>query len=486
MTSVINDTTLGPNTGDAVAYTGHTLATASCQVDFGEYTSLLNVAMHDSVEVEAVLKIETDLKSLATVFAQADESTYYKFVHRDEAFGTDFGDDAEGLKTHNEELSVAYAGGLGTAAESDYQTKFFSMFRRRMMGLNVGELSIGKESYASKIIEYIMARMFSPDVGDTGLPKAFLRTDIFSVDRVQETVLSQGKIDMLTGCAFRNWLDPSKINEDSEFITTHRSSQDNSVLGYSVNADGIQDLDVLVLNIKFQPDQIAGFESVDRTLRVEFIHRTIQEGLPTVQDGQWLFANQSVFTASGGASDEAVWDTHSVLSMLPGGPDSLISQFQLKDVPEDEYDQFTDKVLIIGYVRYDFDVAGTNGGTETGGIRLKDSTGASLAADSVVSVNTPVKFVDAGSSTHIVKVIQDDAAMHLIDLVGHDVYNSNGIVRPGGIEYSSFAGKRLFIAGEEWNFVPGGNGIFPRYPDGTPARGYDVGIIRGALISLID
>ena len=299
-TPVINDTTLGPNTGDAVAYTGHTLATASCQVDFGVYTSLLNVAMHDSVEVEAVLRMRTDLKTLATVFDHADPSTYYQYVHRDERFGY-VGDDENG---HNEVLSATYGRGL-----VDDTATFFSRFRRRLSGMS-GIPGAGPNPwYASQIIEYIMARMFSPvQTGtDVDLPKAYLRTDIFSVDKVQEEVLSVGNINMLSKCAFRNWLDPSKINEDNDFIATHRSSQDNSILGYSVNTDGIKDEDMLVLNITFKPTQIAGFDSADRTLRVEFIHDKDKVGITDGSDAQtWLFANQSVFTATGVASDEVV------------------------------------------------------------------------------------------------------------------------------------------------------------------------------------
>ena len=297
-------TTLGPNTGDAVAYTGHTLATASCQVDFGMYTSLLNVAMHDSVEVEAVLKITTDLKSLATVFAHGDASTYYKFVHRDEKFDTDFGDDVEALKTHNETLSLAYT---KLDLWGTHMVTGLQRFSRRIRG-HEGDLQ-ASDRFPNRIIHYIMARMFSPDQppgSQSDLPKAYLRTDIFSTDKVQSEILNEAKMDMLMGCAVRNWLDPSKIDEDSDFIATHRSSQDNAILGYSVNVDGIKDADILVLNITFKPDQIVGFESVPRTLRVEFTHSNghIDNQLGDVHE--WKFANQEVFTATGVASDEVV------------------------------------------------------------------------------------------------------------------------------------------------------------------------------------
>ena len=295
----MTDTTLGPNTGATVAYTGNTLATASCQVDFGMYTSLLNVAMHDSVEVEAVLKITTDLKTLATVFDHNDASTYYKFVHRDETFGTDFGDDAEALKTHNETLSLAYTK-LDLWATHTYTGLL--RFSRRIRGVEA------PYTFPNRIIHYIMARMFSPALpagSDLDLPKAYLRTDIFSTDKVQSEILNEANMDMLMGCAVRNWLDPSKINEDNAFITTHRSSQDNDILGYSVNVDGIEENDVLVLNITFKPTPIGGFDSVDRTLRVEFTHSDDQIG---VYDDvyEWKFANQEVFTATGVASDEVV------------------------------------------------------------------------------------------------------------------------------------------------------------------------------------
>ena len=295
----MTDTTLGPNTGATVAYTGNTLATASCQVDFGMYTSLLNVAMHDSVEVEAVLNIRTNLKTLGTVFDHADPTSYYQYVHRDERFGY-VGDDED---EHNALLSVAYS---KTMDYPTSQARFFQVFRRSLGGPQFMPPGSNPDMrYSSKIVEYIMPRMFSPVQTGTaiGLPKAFLRTDIFSVDKVQSQILSDVKMDMLTKCAFRNWLDPSKINEDNAFISTHRSSQDNSVLGYSVNADKIEDNDMLVLNIKFQPDPIAGFESVGRTLRVEFVHDETQSDF-----GQqtWSFANQSVFTATGVASDEVV------------------------------------------------------------------------------------------------------------------------------------------------------------------------------------
>ena len=90
MTSAADDTTLGLNTGAAVAYTGNTLATASCQVDFGVYTELLNSVVLDSVDVEAVLRIRTDLKTMGTVFDHSDASTYYQFVHGDETFDSPF------------------------------------------------------------------------------------------------------------------------------------------------------------------------------------------------------------------------------------------------------------------------------------------------------------------------------------------------------------------------------------------------------------
>jgi hypothetical protein len=74
-----------------------------------------------------------------------------------------------------------------------------------------------------------------------------------------------------------------------------------------VNTDGIKDEDMLVLNITFKPTPIGGFDSVDRTLRVEFIHDQNKEGVTDGSDLQtWLFANQSVFTATGVASDEVV------------------------------------------------------------------------------------------------------------------------------------------------------------------------------------
>jgi len=290
MTSVADDTTLGLNDGPAVASNGNTLATASCQVDFGAYTSLLNVAMHDSVDVEAVVRIYGDLKSMSTVFAHDDPKTYYQYVHRDEKFGQTFADDAA-QKAYNETTSVDYL---------DFSNDY-SVLSKLLQGFT--------GFYAPKIVEYIMPRMFSPKqpVGaPTDLPKAYLRTDIFSVDRVKSELLSFEKARMLIGCAALNWLDPSKINEDSDFLATHRSSQDNSVLGYSINADGISAGDMLVLNVKFQPQQLEGFDSVGRTLRVEIIHA---EGfVPSLQHPDshtWLFANQEVFTATGAASDES-------------------------------------------------------------------------------------------------------------------------------------------------------------------------------------
>ena len=71
-----------------------------------------------------------------------------------------------------------------------------------------------------------------------------------------------------------------------------------------MNADGIKDQDMLVLNIKFTPDPIVGFVSEDRTLRVEFVHIEEREGSDLHDGEEWKFANQSVFTATGGASDE--------------------------------------------------------------------------------------------------------------------------------------------------------------------------------------
>jgi len=452
-------TTTGTGTG-TVANTGNTLATASFQVDFGKYTELVNVTMYDSVEVEAVLRIKTDLKTLATVFDPADDDTYYQFVHRDETFGKTFGTDAA-LKKHNEELSVAYSETMNYPSST---AKFFQVFRRSLSDRYYGAAMADNDRYSSKIIEHIMPRMFSTvQTGtDVGLPKAYLRTDIFSVDKVQSEILSDEKMDILTGCVFRNWLDPSKINEDSDFISTHRSSQDNSVLGYSVNADGIQPDDVLVLNIKFQPEQITGFDSVGRILRVEFIHDD------TVTSQTWHFTNQEVYTASGVASDEFEYYTHTVSSKNKAG---TIPQLQLASVgASGDYGQFTGHALIIDNRRYDFEAVTT-------GLRVKDSVSKQII-DLNIPVGKKVTLVDVGSSTHFVYSIQGNAAIKLIDLVGHEVYPQ--------VPYSSFADKRLFIAGEEWNFRTHTNGIMPRNPDGSNPGVYGAGVIKGGLLTFKD
>ena len=287
------DPTLGLNTGAQVAYTGNTLATASCEVAFGDYVDLLNLATHSAVEVEAVLRIRNDLSPLSTIYDPADEDTYYKFVHGDTTFGETL-TDAAAVETHNEDLSVAYGGGLLDGESGDHH--WYAAFRRKWLGLN-GNVD---NRYVKYIIEFIMQRMFSPEQTglEVGLPKAYLRTDIFSEEKVQSEVLNLVNIDKLSKCAFRNWLDPSNINEDSDFITTHRSSQDNSILGYSVNPDGIKSGDMLVLNVSFVPTPVVGFETKTRTLRVEFIHDESKRCTT------WSFANQVVYTATGVASED--------------------------------------------------------------------------------------------------------------------------------------------------------------------------------------
>ena len=79
-------TTLGYNINPP-ADTGNTLATASCHVNFGYYTSLLNLAAHSSVDIEAIVRIVTDPTPMTTVFDHDGASTYYKFVHATDEAG---------------------------------------------------------------------------------------------------------------------------------------------------------------------------------------------------------------------------------------------------------------------------------------------------------------------------------------------------------------------------------------------------------------
>ena len=205
-----NTTTLGYNEGDTVASSNKTLATATCHVKIGEYTDLLNpmdAAMQNQMDVESILTITTDLRTMTTGFSHIDEKTYYQFVHGGQS------------------ALAAYAKVNGDINDSMPGDTFFQRFRRRLAGCDIALTH--KDAFPNKLIHHIMQRMFSQTAEDK--TRAYLSTVIFSVEKVQTHILTPNA-DKITECALRNWIDPSKIVADSDFIVTHRSSQDNAIL----------------------------------------------------------------------------------------------------------------------------------------------------------------------------------------------------------------------------------------------------------------
>ena len=260
--------------------TGNVLSTANCTLDVGGYSQYLTTVKHELRDIEAVLKIPSDLRTLTTEFDPGNTKTYYKFT------GTN--DDDEAVRYHDE----AENGVTG------FLSKFGIYF---ISGTDTTALTAASPLYSKQIIDKIMHRMFHKQ----GEPDQFLRTQLFSEDAVTANLLTAANFAMLKKCALKGWLEPSTVGADRDFITAHIGA-DSSTFGYSVDEDNIVEGDMLVLNIRFQPnlDQTDGFVGIDRILRVEFIHTTNLGG--TTNGGDWSKLNQ--FVSSVVAGEDVIAD----------------------------------------------------------------------------------------------------------------------------------------------------------------------------------
>jgi hypothetical protein len=155
-------------------------------------------------------------------------------------------------------------------------------------------------NFANNFIEYIMARMlcFALKVDDNSLDETqshFLPINTFSTAKVQSAILHAAEMQNLMVNAVKNWLDPSKNDDGSEFIVTTiiegEGGTEETV--HYVNSDMIHDGDSFVLNVRFEPEsESSDFKSISRTLRIKFIHSVNSVSTATYT---WEHASQTIY-----------------------------------------------------------------------------------------------------------------------------------------------------------------------------------------------